>query len=488
MNIDGMSLSEVYGLVDTDALAGAGSFAKLNDGVGFSRQPSPSPSPAASSKTKSEVTSFTQGGLVGPLPSSTSSAQPYVGTADVGRGSNQSGPAVSFAQDDALVTSFTTQGLADPWPSSSTSAQLPAETAIGGRGSSGQSGMAGSSAQNVTKAPGAEATTVAARDLWNSQLRWLLKSKAGKLKSFIHACVLQRASEANTPHTSKAVLPMPLPYRDDDYLKCSPKECSLRRGLNSAVLVLNWMHLGRPAKPPKDFQLCATLSKQQAEVVAHLRKCFLDWSESEPVTAAAMGRSAGTIESLEEQILALEREAVRLKDLLGSGKKPSSATQSATDNSGIVAKDIEAHRMKFAGAPAFDPSPVLPPTTRTWYQRPLTCAMPVEEYLDQIPHVQVRGRRQEVLKLLHALDATARLSTFEESEVRPRVKSGMFALMKNLEVDRLILDCRPANCLEYPLSEYTQCMASPSPILDMVLRPGFTMKAAGEDLKDCYYY
>lgn len=89
--------------------------------------------------------------------------------------------------------------------------------------------------------------------------------------------------------------------------------------------------------------------------------------------------------------------------------------------------------------------------------------------------------------MLHALDATDRLSIFHPSQVKQQVKSGMFALMKSLDVDRLIMDSRPANCLEVPLSEYAQCMASPSPVLHIVLRPGNITIAAGEDLKDYYY-
>lgn len=112
--------------------------------------------------------------------------------------------------------------------------------------------------------------------------------------------------------------------------------------------------------------------------------------QQQPVTAAAMRRSAGKIATSDEHLTLLEKEAYRVKELLGSGKKPAAAAPKDSEVSGILAKDIEAHRIKFAGSPAFDPSPVLPPTTRTWYQSPLECSLPVDEYLDQLPYVQVR--------------------------------------------------------------------------------------------------
>lgn len=64
----------------------------------------------------------------------------------------------------------------------------------------------------------------------------------------------------------------------------------------------------------------------------------------------------------------------------------------------------------------------------------------------------------------------------------------MFSLMKSLQKDRLILDSRPANCLEEPLAAFTQCMGSPVPLLDYELEKGSILLASGEDLKDYYYF
>lgn len=60
--------------------------------------------------------------------------------------------------------------------------------------------------------------------------------------------------------------------------------------------------------------------------------------------------------------------------------------------------------------------------------------------------------------------------------------------MKNVSTDRLIMDSRPANMLESALNSYTQTMASFVPLLDVFLRPGNRLVAAGGDMKDFYYY
>lgn len=90
--------------------------------------------------------------------------------------------------------------------------------------------------------------------------------------------------------------------------------------------------------------------------------------------------------------------------------------------------------------------------------------------------------------MLHALDDSNHLAIFPEEEIRGGYQAGMFSLMKSLQRDRLILDSRPANCLEEPLAAFTQCMGSPVPLLDYELEKGCILLASGEDLKDYYYF
>ena len=102
--------------------------------------------------------------------------------------------------------------------------------------------------------------------------------------------------------------------------------------------------------------------------------------------------------------------------------------------------------------------------------------------------MQVRGRRSEIMGLFRKLDQTNRLALFAEDEVRMPYRSGLFALMKDLEKDRLILDARPANQLEPGLTKWTATMGSIVPLLNLRLLPEQVLACSGEDLRDYYYY
>ena len=381
-------------------------------------------------------------------------------------------------------------GLPAPLLRTTSTARTLEGTVNCGRGESGKPADA-CSAPEPRRVPGAGASTMKVASMWNSVFRWLLKSKSGKLTSFCRLTLLKRAGRANNPCTSEAVWPLPLPYTEDDLRHSESDDAAMKRAMTFAVLILNWLQLGEPSKPPADYQPDARLTAEQTQMIQRLQTFFEDWKKHPPVDAASMGRTAAKVESLEEQLTVLTLEAERLTKLLGSGLKPGLIPQRKDETlppPTMLAKDIEAERLKFSGSPTFDPAELLSPNTRSWYQAPLQNAIPEEDFMEELPHVQVRGQRSEVLKLLRRLDQSGRLKLFCPQDVRMTVRSGLFSLMKSLTADRLIMDCRPPNCLEEPLSEFTQCMASPTPLLDMVLRPGFDLRASGEDLKDFYYF
>ena len=336
--------------------------------------------------------------------------------------------------------------------------------------------------------PGSNASTVRAPTLWNSLLRWMLRSRAGKLGSFLHS-FLAGVGRGNKPCTLRSVWPLPVPYRIDVYAEDGDEELALQRAVNVMVLVLNWLHLGSPSRSPPNLDASATLTPPQQSVVQRLRRFCQHWIAAGPIAAADMGRTASKIEDLEEQLAFLGGLADQLKDTTGSGRSPMLVGGAALPpGDPTIAKDIEAHRLKFPGVPAFDPRPWMTAEAEVWYDRPLDCALPPEEQFEEVPHVQVKGKRKEILKLLHALDNSNRLAIFPQEDIRAGYQSGMFSLIKNLQKDRLILDSRPANTLEWPLSAFTQCMGSPVPLLDYELPSDCILLASGEDLRDFYYF
>lgn len=132
------------------------------------------------------------------------------------------------------------------------------------------------------------------------------------------------------------------------------EDAAMKRAMNFAVLILNWLQLGEPSKPPANYQPDARLTPEQTQMIQRLQTFFEDWKKHPPVDAASMGRTAAKVESLEEQLTVLTLEAERLTKLLGSGLKPGLIPQRKDETlppPTMLAKDIEAERLKFSGSP-----------------------------------------------------------------------------------------------------------------------------------------
>lgn len=287
-----------------------------------------------------------------------------------------------------------------------------------------------------------------------------------------------------------ANIPLPFWGKQSNLKK---EERAFQAAINAVVVTLNWLHLDQPSRVPADFKPRQPLSPEQRGIVQRLRRLMSEWAESEPVSADAMGRTAGKVESLEMTLADLAGKALKIVAASGSGGVPTSSAGVPAGGSTLmgevqVAKEIESDRLQFGGKPAFEPGPWLSATSRAVYEDPLAYAHRPEEQPIDPPHVQVRGSRKEVLGLLKKLDRTQRLSFFLPEEVRMSYRAGLFALAKNLTLDRLILDARPANQLEEGINEWTSLMASVSPMLDISMAPGEKLIMSGEDLRDYYYY
>ena len=349
----------------------------------------------------------------------------------------------------------------------------------------------------VRKVPGSAASSVRADSLWKSQIRWMLKSPSGALRSFAFSLFSRQAGKGDTPCTPRPVWPMPVPGLKKDDKKLDADEAASLASLQAMIIVLNWLHLGQPRKVPSGFEPHAKPTPEQRAVVARLKRLGGEWRDFRTIGADEMGRSAGKFETLEETVQLLTQRALTLAAAAPYGRpeaKTGRTKTTSTSEKGSLfadvqlAKEIEADRLKFSGRPAFNSASYLDEKTKAWYEDPLTLSIDPQDAPEPPPHVTVRGNRKEVLKLLAALDRTGRLALFAPEQVRMQRRAGVFCLMKNLTTDRLILDSRPANTLEEPLNHYTQTMAAITPMLDWTLQPDEVIVAAGEDLRDYYYF
>ncbi|CAE7650684.1 unnamed protein product, partial [Symbiodinium necroappetens] len=209
----------------------------------------------------------------------------------------------------------------------------------------------------------------------------------------------------NSPHH---VWPMPMPY---------PAACSLDPGTvgdtdlkkivtNLLVISFNYLDLGRPTRAPDDCLGGNRLNEAQWEQVLRLES-FLDaWFEIGILTAETMGRTAGKVEDLERLLSSLRvwKRDHKISDEVGQRRSTECGTFKGPKISTF--KQVEASRLQFRGRPEFDPKPYLDSTTRAIYENPFKHSVSPEQF---------------------------------EGEVRSKYTSGVFAVLKSLSLDRLIL-------------------------------------------------
>ena len=85
------------------------------------------------------------------------------------------------------------------------------------------------------------------------------------------------------------------------------------------------------------------------------------------------------------------------------------------------------------------------------------------------------------------LDKSRRVKLFTSDQVRERFGSGVFAVLKSLEYDRLILDSRPHNLLENPPGRFIQTLGSGEALTHLHLEGGERLYISSNDIRDFYH-
>ena len=112
--------------------------------------------------------------------------------------------------------------------------------------------------------------------------------------------------------------------------------------------------------------------------------------------------------------------------------------------------------------PRFNPSPFVDAETGRRFEAPSFFAAAPDPVQRPPPSVRVLASRAQRLELYRKLAACGRLQPVKPSAERIPYAGGLFSVVKDLNRDRLVLDCRPANCLEVPTSKWTQTLAGTS--------------------------
>ena len=353
--------------------------------------------------------------------------------------------------------------------------------------------------------PGSSASTLKVASLLNSLPRLLLKTKSG-FQGFLQSLVQSPSLRQQTTSTSSSTTwPMPLPYPEVfmSGSHSSVPNSHLRRLVCLQIAAFDWLVLGCPGGSPSELRLGGKLAASQWSVVRMLEHLVVDRNTPEFILAGDMGRTASKVEDLEEHLAALSRAFNELHDFDGGYfveklTRPETLSEDerfrcgsivgrTTKEATIAAKPLISERLRFPAEPSFNPLPFFDESTSLRYQQPRSAGREPGEVDHAPPPVHIRADRKNKLEVLRMLADSGRLKPIEPDSYYPGYTSGMFAVGKDQERDRLILDGRPANMLDLGQSKWSQGMANAAAVSLIFLQDERNLVVCGEDLRDFFY-
>ena len=357
--------------------------------------------------------------------------------------------------------------------------------------------------QGPVHLPGAGASTFSGRGVFHSLLRMMMRSRC-RLGSFARSFVTRHSDcLAGSNTAQKEIFPLPNPYPEVFRKKTAAddRKCARKKGVVALVITLNFLHLNRPRQFGPGDPVHKKLNKKQWEAVKRFEFFLEGWTTAPPVTPEEMGRCAAKVESLEEMLTELSRQASSLAKSGGSyfshapqSDQPGRPLAPKEPEIGMLKgdamttfKQVDASRLSFPGRPSFDPRPYLDPNSSLIYEDPLTTRMAISECPHRPPKLKVHCSKSEKIKLFDLLDSSNRLRIHLPHETTPDYGSGLFAVPKDMNRDRLILDSRGANLLESPPRRWIRALGSSEVLSKIHLEPDEVLKSSGNDLKDFYY-
>ena len=119
-------------------------------------------------------------------------------------------------------------------------------------------------------------------------------------------------------------------------------------------------------------------------------------------------------------------------------------------SSSFVALPVQADRIKWKLAPTFDPVPFLSdPIVKRAFQDPNVLRRPEQDW-PSLPRAKVHADRTQIFKLAQKWDALHACCLVPCSEVKSVESVGLFAVPKDADHDRLILNPTVVNSRSFP--------------------------------------
>lgn len=311
------------------------------------------------------------------------------------------------------------------------------------------------------KPPGSGASSCMGYTLWNS-LFDCLNSGRSRLSKIWFSIKANRAQE-RAPERSLWPVPIPFPELHRRRANRAQRDGARKLSLNFIILILNFLtfpdrHWAKVVPP-----LGTPLNGRQWGAVRSMMKHVDAWNDEEEITSEAMGRSAAKVQNVEELLGHLHRwteeaglvadkyksrQGASMQTSWGHQANPGEVVGSVDEVPSQLAQALVPERLKFWDVPSFKAEDYMDEANRAVYLDPLAFALPPDLEQRPPPRVKVRVSHRKKVALLHKLDSVKRLALVPASSVRTGYESGLFSIPKDSERDRMVMDARPANCLE----------------------------------------
>ena len=152
-----------------------------------------------------------------------------------------------------------------------------------------------------------------------------------------------------------------------------------------------------------------------------------------------------------------------------------------------TALPVTASRIKWKLAPSFDPTPFLTdPVVKKAFLDPNVLRRPERDW-PALPRAKVHADKEQVFALAVKWDSLGACSLVSCDTVNPRESVGIFAVPKDAEFDRLILNPTMVNSRSYPCVSFTKTIA-PGYLMSLIrLAADEDLVVSSDDLCEFYY-
>ena len=285
--------------------------------------------------------------------------------------------------------------------------------------------------------------------------------------------------------------------------------------VQSIVVILNWECLGHITEPPDKARSGVSFSDAQWDMIERLERLVDYFLQPGDLTSGSLGRSAEKFSSLLQasQELPGYREVDLYEfvshvaseldpygtsassdipgdphDSNNDGKNPlETCSQETKCKPSSVARPVIADRIKWEHSPAFDPVPFFEDQiVRDAFIDPARVKTPESSWVPK-RRAKVHCSRQELLSLASKWDQKGACRIFRVDEVQWDECVGLFAVPKDEQFDRLILNPQVANSRMKSFSHYTKELAPGSMFSLIWLPQGNLLRISADDLAEMYY-